>query len=87
MVILDQISIEAGPERIHELNGVRSQIDYYNFILKLLKEEHKNLSAKSLLIVNKTTEDNNEGDQAKENDAEINTATDFMKLKVQAVNA
>ena len=39
-----------GPERLHELNGVRSQIDYYCFILKLLKEEHKQLSSKSLLI-------------------------------------
>jgi len=37
----DQLAIEAGSERLRELNGVRSQIDFKLFIMKLLKEEHR----------------------------------------------
>ncbi len=61
---------------------MRSQIDYYNFILKLLKEEHKNLSSKSLLIPIKTSEN----DEPKL-EQETGTATDFMQLKMQSVNS
>ena len=37
------MQIEIGSERLRELVGVRSQIDYHLFITKLLKEENKQI--------------------------------------------
>ena len=48
----DQLAIEAGAERLRELNGVRSQIDFKLFIMKLLKEEHRTIAAKILHMEN-----------------------------------
>jgi hypothetical protein len=43
-LLADQVSVEAGAERLREMNGVRSQIDFKMFIMRLLKEEHKQIA-------------------------------------------
>lgn len=48
LISLDQIEAEASTERLREVTDLRSQVDYYNFILRLLKDEHKQLFSGAL---------------------------------------
>ena len=65
----EQIAREAGAERLRELNGIRSQIDFKGFINKLLKEEHRQIAAKILNI---------------ENDIKQSSATIRLKVRMEA---
>jgi len=51
---------------------VRSQIDYQGFILKLLKEEHKQLGSKALVIL-------------PDDDKKVTTAKDLLQVRMDIV--
>jgi hypothetical protein len=73
------VSVEAGAERLRELNGVRSQIDFKVFIMKLLKEEHRQIAHKILNMdsVNNTNHKNPP--------QEVSTAAERLKCRMQGV--